>query len=106
MEFQSTPESLFILAIIKQAVVDILNCPSANSDPKMKYKKSSARYESASAKRFLNKNNKQFQYYCHLLGWNPDYVEEQCYKYIKKYPNLPKKPREKKHDLHKVRIAA
>lgn len=106
MDFSNTPDALLIISIIKQAIVDIMNCPSANPDPCMKYKKSSARYDSADAKRFIHKDNTQFQYYCHLLGWNPEYVEEQCYKYIRKYPRLPKICRKQKDDLFQMRSAA
>ncbi len=81
MKTPSAERALF-LAVIAQAVDDILLCPNVLIDPFVCYRKDSNRYNASSAYRFFNKKNKQFQNICWLLSLDPDYTVEQVYKYI------------------------
>ena len=82
-------DKLFITSILKQAFSDILNAPSAHTDPSIKYRAGSKHSYSADAKRFVNKRNYDFIYYCGLLDLDAEYAEKKFYEQINKIVNSP-----------------
>ncbi len=98
----SSAEKQLITAIFRQAVVDVLNCPRASTDPSMRYSRTSNAFNSASAKRFLDKANPDFQYYCGLLGYLPEYAEKKLWDYIRKETSFPTLSRKLKYELQGV----
>jgi hypothetical protein len=84
---------LFIASVLKQCVADILAAPRASPDISMKYRLDSKMNHSASAKRFIDKNNDQFVYICNLLGYEAEWVERKMWKkinYMLANPHLSK----------------
>lgn len=83
------PERNFLIAIIIRAVNDILLRPDADENICTHYKLQSNDYRSADAKRFLKRNNTQFQYICDLLDYEYDYMEKSILKFIKRIIDDP-----------------
>jgi hypothetical protein len=99
-----SPERALIRSILKQAFVDIINCPSANPDPAVKYRAESKHAHSADAKRFINKSNLVFIDYCILLDLEPEYVERKFFSFIKSEIEYPT-AHGKIHDLQKLSVS-
>jgi hypothetical protein len=78
-----------IMAIFRQAVVDILHAPCADPSLENAYRKESKRDRSADAKRFIDKNNPMFIHYCNLLDLLPEYAEKKICQFIKNQIEFP-----------------
>jgi|HubBroStandDraft_3_1064219.scaffolds.fasta_scaffold105542_3 hypothetical protein len=97
-------DRLIVMAILKQAFVDILNAPHADPSNEIYYRKDSKMKDSAEAKRFINKDNQQFIFYCELLDMNPEWAANKFLKMIDYYVENPHISRNFQDGMQKMQL--
>jgi hypothetical protein len=90
-------ERRLIIEIFRQAIDDILLYPHPNLSHYSRYPMHSLGYNAVEAMLFINSVNPAFNYYCTLLGIDPQYAERKIYKLINRNIYMPRASRKKNY---------
>jgi hypothetical protein len=93
-----------LMHIFKQAAVDVISRPYA--DPNKIYRKNSRNEDSASAQKFIDKNNEYFRFYCDLLDCDPELMELELMRQISHGITMKFNKKAKNNELQELPIPA